>query len=251
MDNSSVPGTDVPPLLSRESLPNGAFGGFPPMPLESPIMAAARHWHEVMTNMQNEYQTHFLPTGGVVITQRELGNNGGKPFSMYACYYCDRKFPRSNNLKRHLLTHSGEQPHKFQCPFCERSFSVSSNLTRHITAVHKGDDDDDGHVSDSDWVNYADFKGTPKEGSRSTAFYCQICSQGFSIKSNVKRHIRNVHKGVPRETKSKKSKSPSAAPYTPAMSPVSSVVSLPSIASPPPTPMPSPKLPFSIDSLIN
>jgi uncharacterized Zn-finger protein len=52
----------------------------------------------------------------------------------YICAYCNKGFPRSANLTRHLRTHTGEQPYK--CNHCERSFSISSNLQRHIRNIH-------------------------------------------------------------------------------------------------------------------
>ncbi|PIC43229.1 hypothetical protein B9Z55_004035 [Caenorhabditis nigoni] len=52
----------------------------------------------------------------------------------YTCKFCQKVFPRSANLTRHLRTHTGEQPYK--CQYCERSFSISSNLQRHVRNIH-------------------------------------------------------------------------------------------------------------------
>ena len=57
---------------------------------------------------------------------------GGK--DKHVCKFCDKAFPRSANLTRHLRTHTGEQP--YSCRYCERSFSISSNLQRHIRNIH-------------------------------------------------------------------------------------------------------------------
>ncbi|KAI6170124.1 hypothetical protein M3Y98_01206900 [Aphelenchoides besseyi] len=52
----------------------------------------------------------------------------------YTCKFCQKNFPRSANLTRHLRTHTGEQPYK--CHDCDRSFSISSNLQRHVRNIH-------------------------------------------------------------------------------------------------------------------
>ncbi|PAV78101.1 hypothetical protein WR25_18254 isoform E [Diploscapter pachys] len=81
-----------------------------------------------------------------------LSNQQSKPTNRdkYVCKFCQKVFPRSANLTRHLRTHtgfrnyrihkftvlqlSGEQPYK--CQYCERSFSISSNLQRHVRNIH-------------------------------------------------------------------------------------------------------------------
>ncbi|ETN74678.1 zinc finger, C2H2 type, partial [Necator americanus] len=53
----------------------------------------------------------------------------------YTCKFCQKVFPRSANLTRHLRTHTGEQPYKerpFRCPRCDRCFGQQTNLDRHL-----------------------------------------------------------------------------------------------------------------------
>ena len=83
----------------------------------------------------------------------------------HVCKYCDKAFPRSANLTRHLRTHTGEQP--YSCRFCERSFSISSNLQRHIRNIH----------------------------NREKPFKCSKCQRCFGQQTNLDRHMRKHDHG--------------------------------------------------------
>ncbi|XP_055386912.1 zinc finger protein 675-like [Condylostylus longicornis] len=50
------------------------------------------------------------------------------------CKFCEKRFLRFDQLKKHLLIHTGEKPYK--CKICPVSFSVSSNLKEHILTRH-------------------------------------------------------------------------------------------------------------------
>ncbi|KAH7696874.1 Zinc fingerC2H2 type family protein [Aphelenchoides avenae] len=78
----------------------------------------------------------------------------------YTCKFCQKVFPRSANLTRHLRTHTGEQPYK--CQYCDRSFSISSNLQRHVRNIH----------------------------NKEKPFKCQQCDRCFGQQTNLDRHVK-------------------------------------------------------------
>ncbi|CAJ0581456.1 unnamed protein product, partial [Mesorhabditis spiculigera] len=78
----------------------------------------------------------------------------------YTCKFCQKVFPRSANLTRHLRTHTGEQPYK--CQHCERSFSISSNLQRHVRNIH----------------------------NKERPFRCNLCDRCFGQQTNLDRHLK-------------------------------------------------------------
>ncbi|KAL4084661.1 hypothetical protein QTP88_027588 [Uroleucon formosanum] len=84
----------------------------------------------------------------------------GKPKDRYSCKFCQKVFPRSANLTRHLRTHTGEQPYK--CNYCERSFSISSNLQRHVRNIH----------------------------NKEKPFKCPLCERCFGQQTNLDRHLK-------------------------------------------------------------
>ncbi|KAK4289662.1 hypothetical protein Pmani_037380 [Petrolisthes manimaculis] len=54
---------------------------------------------------------------------------------IHKCPYCEFTSKRSDNVKRHMLRHTGERPHK--CPQCEFSAKRPHSLKKHMENVHK------------------------------------------------------------------------------------------------------------------
>ncbi|XP_042369478.1 zinc finger protein OZF-like, partial [Plectropomus leopardus] len=89
-----------------------------------------------------------------------------KPFS---CSECGKRYGVKKNLKRHMITHSGETP--FSCSECgkrfgfNKAFNECGNLRRHMI-THTG----------------------------KKPFSCSVCGKGFSENAKLKIHIR-THTG--------------------------------------------------------
>eukprot|EP00090_Calanus_glacialis_P024631 TRINITY_DN38289_c0_g1_i1.p1 TRINITY_DN38289_c0_g1~~TRINITY_DN38289_c0_g1_i1.p1 ORF type:complete len:230 (+),score=32.17 TRINITY_DN38289_c0_g1_i1:260-949(+) len=78
----------------------------------------------------------------------------------FSCKICKKKFPRSDNLRRHMLTHTLEKP--YLCAICTKSFTQSAHLKDH-SLLH----------SDK-------------------SFSCEICAKAFAQPRALKRH-RLIH----------------------------------------------------------
>jgi len=79
----------------------------------------------------------------------------------YACPVetCPRRFSRSDELTRHMRTHTGHKP--FQCRICMRNFSRSDHLTTHIR-THTGE----------------------------KPFACETCGRRFARSDERRRHMK-------------------------------------------------------------
>ncbi|CAB3360324.1 Hypothetical predicted protein [Cloeon dipterum] len=52
----------------------------------------------------------------------------------YVCTFCNKRFGWSTDLKRHILTHTGERP--FQCQLCGATFTRNFLLQKHMQKLH-------------------------------------------------------------------------------------------------------------------
>ncbi|KAK7790715.1 hypothetical protein R5R35_007954 [Gryllus longicercus] len=58
----------------------------------------------------------------------------------YLCHVCSKSFGWSTDLKRHILTHTGERP--FKCQMCDATFTRNFLLQKHESRVHSLDNVD-------------------------------------------------------------------------------------------------------------
>ncbi|XP_026462851.1 zinc finger protein 710-like, partial [Ctenocephalides felis] len=88
--------------------------------------------------------------------------------SIYECDICNRSFPESDHLKKHMADHipSNSKECSFKCEVCYKAFNRLSNLKRHML-IHSG------------------------EGAHD----CNLCKKTFTQSGGLKRHML-THSGV-------------------------------------------------------
>ena len=69
---------------------------------------------------------------------RNHENLGNEPIKLgpqkYGCPFCSKIMRSPSDMKRHILTHTGEKP--FSCNKCEMSFNLKGNLKTHMMKCH-------------------------------------------------------------------------------------------------------------------
>ncbi|GBM22856.1 Zinc finger protein 569 [Araneus ventricosus] len=88
-----------------------------------------------------------------------------RPRKLHSCPHCEYTAIRVSDVKRHLLTHTGEQP--FECSYCGKSFSQKGNLATHVL-IHTGE----------------------------RPFSCSVCGKGFTQKFTLRVHMHRSHNYV-------------------------------------------------------
>ncbi|XP_066948870.1 longitudinals lacking protein, isoforms H/M/V-like isoform X16 [Macrobrachium rosenbergii] len=61
----------------------------------------------------------------------------GEAVCMKVCHLCGQKCRSSSEMKRHVMTHTGERPYK--CPHCFYSSTLKTNVRRHMICMHRSD----------------------------------------------------------------------------------------------------------------
>lgn len=87
--------------------------------------------------------------------------HGRKP---HKCSWCDKIFHSTNDLRKHVRTHTLEKP--YACQFCEKKFAEQGTLTRHYR-THTGE----------------------------KPYTCKTCGKCFALACTLKTHMR-WHNGV-------------------------------------------------------
>ncbi|KAJ9601049.1 hypothetical protein L9F63_000784 [Diploptera punctata] len=87
-------------------------------------------------------KVHYIENGELKDSDMEestvSGNTTESSMSLkrkYQCNLCSKVFGWSTDLKRHILTHTGERP--FKCKLCKATFTRNFLLQKHQSKIHK------------------------------------------------------------------------------------------------------------------
>ncbi|XP_043937078.1 zinc finger and BTB domain-containing protein 44 isoform X2 [Protopterus annectens] len=129
-DQQTVPGSEPvqedllisPQSSSIGSIDEGVTEGLPTLQGTSAAGTVAED-DDRLENVQYPYQLYITPSTS---TERPSPNGPDRPFQ---CPTCGVRFTRIQNLKQHMLIHSGIKP--FQCDRCGKKFTRAYSLKMH------------------------------------------------------------------------------------------------------------------------
>jgi len=139
----------------------------------------------------------------------------------HLCQTCDRAFSTSQKLDRHLRTHTGVK--EFKCETCKKEFSLEENLKMHYN-VHLGKKNFSCYICQREYFTRSglnhhlkqvhgneklvkcskcDFIGKTRYDVEThhkidhveSTLKCDLCSQQFQNKQELKKHIMDYHSG--------------------------------------------------------
>lgn len=134
------------------------------------------------------------------------------------CPFCERPFPWSSSLRRHILTHTGQKP--YQCKHCSHHFTTKSNCDRHLLRKHRAKANKTRQARNSSSPDIQVVASSSVAANTNNAFSmrnvperpfkCNQCpSSTFSTLGNLKKHRSTKHrKTVSRSESSDQQNSP-------------------------------------------
>ncbi|XP_052066949.1 zinc finger protein 721-like [Mytilus californianus] len=124
----------------------------------------------------------FKNIGGLK-SHRIYVHSGNKPFS---CWICQKRFVKSQGLKKHICIHTGEKP--YECNVCQKRFRLQKSLRDHLR-VHSGEKPYTCGICGKGFSQSASCTAHQKTHTSYKQYVCEQCGKEFTFKCNYEKHM--------------------------------------------------------------
>ncbi|KAF3692584.1 Zinc finger and BTB domain-containing protein 44 [Channa argus] len=191
-DQQTVPGSEQvqeellisPQSSSIGSMDEGVSEGLPSMQSASNTGGHAED-DERLEGIQYPYHLYISPSA------RPGANGPDRPFQ---CPTCGVRFTRIQNLKQHMLIHSGIKP--FQCDRCGKKFTRAYSLKMH-RLKHEGKRCFRCQICSATFTSFGEYKHHMRVSRhiirKPRIYECKTCGAMFTNSGNLIVHLRSLN----------------------------------------------------------
>ncbi|XP_061136397.1 zinc finger and BTB domain-containing protein 44 isoform X1 [Syngnathus typhle] len=191
-DQQTVPGSEQvqedllisPQSSSIGSMDEGASEGLPSIQSASSAGGHAED-DERLEGIQYPYHLYIGPSA-------RPGTNG--PDRPFQCPTCGVRFTRIQNLKQHMLIHSGIKP--FQCDRCGKKFTRAYSLKMH-RLKHEGKRCFRCQICSATFTSFGEYKHHMRVSRhiirKPRIYECKTCGAMFTNSGNLIVHLRSLN----------------------------------------------------------
>ncbi|XP_063799702.1 zinc finger and BTB domain-containing protein 44 isoform X1 [Pseudophryne corroboree] len=195
-DQQTVPGSEQvqedllisPQSSSIGSIDEGVGEGMPTLQGTASANVHADD-DDRLENVQYPYQLYLTPSTSS--TERPSPNGPDRPFQ---CPTCGVRFTRIQNLKQHMLIHSGIKP--FQCDRCGKKFTRAYSLKMH-RLKHEGKRCFRCQICSATFTSFGEYKHHMRVSRhiirKPRIYECKTCGAMFTNSGNLIVHLRSLN----------------------------------------------------------